>query len=91
MRAAVSGGSLTSPFFTFSRSLAYLEMGTAYTFLASGITPGFSFFLRGSYGAALEGLVGGAISGAGGSFTLTVSYGYSLRSLEYFAPGYSVR
>lgn len=89
----VSGGSPTAPYFTFDTPLPYFRAGYRYVFSAQGIAPGYSFFVRGPSGSALDsayGLVGGALSGASGRFSFIVPSSRPDRALVYFSPA-SVR
>ena len=62
----------------------------SYTFVADGITAGYSFFVRSSTGGALGTeyqMAGGPISGATGSFSFTVPYVTPETNLVYYAVG----
>ena len=64
-----------------------------YTFVANGITSGYSFFVRSADGTALSSaysVSGGAISGSSGSFSFIVPLTSSETTLAYYSPG-SVR
>ena len=82
----VSGGSTTVPYFTFTPPLVAIRAGVRYTFVASGLTAGWSFFMRRSL-APIDDVTGSAISGSSGSsFSFTLPVNTIDTSLVYYAP-----
>ena len=81
----VSGGSTLVPYFTFTPPLVANQEGVRYTFVASGITAGWSFFMRRSL-APIDDVSGSAISGSGSSFSFTLPVNTIDTNLVYYAP-----